>query len=355
MALSAYDFRDHPELVRIAEEEFAPAIPLDKKETIQNACEYGNFAENMQVAPLNPDKAETMTLGELAKLGENDNNQRLDIKSIRNLGFGPQGMITRGKQKSDLRMLEMPRVLYRQEGEGEHAKFVDPANASGRHRNYFLQMYLHACGVDYTTAMQQKLWVTIQVADSRDEFAAAMLTANAGPCGPRTQAAVEKIGYGLHSRGIAISSASELIASYPGVAKVNDYPDVFGTLAVLVGEGDHGDPAKIFDVFKRAYNFAYKASSDNRAPVKQIFTLESSRLLETVKDLIAQYEGICKEVSAKPSKIAAKTRIAEKLSDKLAAAWGIQPRSHESESSFAQKKLADLQTKVAELEKVAQI
>ena len=125
MALSAYDFRDHPELVRIAEEEFAPAIPLDKKETIQNACEYGNFAENMQVAPLNPDKAETMTLGELAKLGENDNNQRLDVKSIRNLGFGPQGMITRGKQKSDLRMLEMPRVLYRQEGEGEHAKFVE--------------------------------------------------------------------------------------------------------------------------------------------------------------------------------------------------------------------------------------
>ena len=63
-----------------------------------------------------------------------------------------------------------------------------------------------------------------------------MLTANAGPCGPGTQAAVEKIGYGLAAKGMAIDSASALVASYPGVAKVNDYPDVFGTLAVLAGK-----------------------------------------------------------------------------------------------------------------------
>ena len=355
MALSAHDFRDHPELVRIAEEEFAPAISLDKKDTIQNACLYGNFAVHMQVPPRDPDKAESMTLGEIAALGENDNNQRLDVKSIRNLAFGAQGMITQGKKKSELRMCEMPRIMYRKEGENQHAQFVDPANASGRHRNYFLQMYLHACGVDRATAMEQKLWVTVQVADSREEFAAAMLTANAGACGPRTQAAVEKIGYGLHARGIAIGSASDLIASYPGVAKVNDYPDVFGTLAVLVGENEHGDPAKIFDVFKRAYNFVYKATADNRTPIKQIFTLEPNRLMETARDLLDDYEGICKEISAKPSKIAAKTRIAEKLSDLLAKAWSVQPRAHETEAAFAQKKLADLQTQVAELEKVAQI
>ena len=350
MALSAYDFRDHPELVALVEE-FAAAIPVDKKETVQNACLYGNFAKNMQLPPYNTETADTMSLGELAKLGENDNNQRLDVKSIRNLAFGPQGMITRGKAKSDLRLLEMPRVLYRKEGEGEYKTFVDPSNASGRHRNYFLQMYLHACGVDRETAMSQKLWVTVQVADSRDEFAAAMLTANAGPCGPRTQAAVEKIGYGLAAKGMAIDSASALVASYPGVAKVNDYPDVFGTLAVLAGED--GDPAKVFDVFKRAYNFVYKASSDNRAPIKQVFTLESARLLETVKTLVEEYEGICADVSAQSSKIPAKTRIAEKLSDLLAKAWNVQGKTHATEAEVAAKKLADLQGQIRSLEAVA--
>lgn len=352
MALSSYDFRDHPELVALAEE-FAAAIPLDKKETVQNACLYGNFAQNMQLPPYNTETADTMTLGELAKLGENDNNQRLDVRSIRNLAFGPQGIITRGKAKSDLRLLEMPRVLYRQEGEGDHATFVDPSNASGRHRNYFLQMFLHACGVDRETAMSQKLWVTIQVANSRDEFAAAMLTANSGPCGPRTQAAVEKVGYGLAAKGMAIDSADALIASYPGIAKVNDYPDVFGTLAVLLS--DEADPAKIFDVFKRAYSFVYKACADNRAPIKQIFTLEQSRLLETVKTMVEQYEGICAAVSAQPSKIAAKTRIAEKLSCLLADAWNVQNKSHASEQEVASKKLADLQAEIRSLEAIAKL
>ena len=349
MALSAYDFRDHPELVALADE-FAAAIPVDKKETVQNACLYGNFAKNMQLPPYNPETADTMTLGELARLGENDNNQRLDVKSIRNLGFGPQGIITRGKAKSDLRLLEMPRVLYRKEGAGEHATFVDPANAAGRHRNYFLQMYLHACGVDRETAMSQKLWVTIQVADSRDEFAAAMLTANAGPCGPRTQAAVEKVGYSLAAKGMAIGSAAELLASYPGVAKVNDYPDVFGTLAVLVG--DESDPAKVFDVCKRAYNFVYKASPDNRPPIKGIFVGESARLLETVKGLMDEYEGICADISAQPSKIPAKTRIAEKLSDLLAHSWALQSKTHATEAEVASKKLADLKVEIRSLEAV---
>ena len=151
MALSAYDFRDHPELVALVEE-FAAAIPVDKKETVQNACLYGNFAKNMQLPPYNTETADTMSLGELAKLGENDNNQRLDVKSIRNLAFGPQGMITRGKAKSDLRLLEMPRVLYRKEGEGEYATFVDPSNASGRHRNYFCLLYTSPSPRDLSTS-----------------------------------------------------------------------------------------------------------------------------------------------------------------------------------------------------------
>lgn len=354
MTLSAYDFQNHPELVALAEE-FAAAIPLDRKDDIQNACQYGNLAANIQLPPFHPETAETMTLGELAELGKNENNQRLDVKSIRNLGFGPQGMITRGKTKSDLRLLEMPRVLYRQEGEGEHARFVDPANASGRHRNYFLQMYLHACGVDRATAMKQKLWVTIQVACSRDEFAAAMLTANAGPCGPRVQAPVEKIGYGLNAKGVVTSSVTDLMNSYPGVAKVNDYPDVFGALAVLVGEDLGGDPAKIFDVFKRAYSFVYKASSENRAPIKQIFTLEATRLLETVKQMVEQYEDICADVSACSSKIPAKTRIAEKLSDLLAKSWKVQSKCHATEAEVAAKKLADMQGQIRSLEAAVKI
>ncbi len=354
MTLSAYDFQNHPELVELAGE-FAAAIPLDQRDNIQNACQYGNLAANIQLPPRNPETAETMTLGELADLGKNENNQRLDVRSIRNLAFGPQGMITRGKSPSALRLLEMPRVLYRQEGEGEHARLVDPANASGRHRNYFLQMYLHACGVDRATAMSQSLWVTVQVAGSRDEFAAAMLTANAGPCGPRVQAPVEKVGYGLNAKGVVTSSVTDLLNSYPGVAKVNDYPDVFGALAVLVGEELGGDPAKIFDVFKRAYSFVYKASAENRAPIKQIFTLESARLLETVKTMVGAYEDICAEVSSKPSKIPAKTRIAEQLSDLLAKSWKVQNKSHATEAEVAAKKLADMQGQIRSLEAAVKI
>ena len=70
--LSAYDFRDHPELVRIAEGEFAPLMfpSSTRRTTIQNGCLYGNFRANMQVPrTLNPEQSRTETrrLGEVRR------------------------------------------------------------------------------------------------------------------------------------------------------------------------------------------------------------------------------------------------------------------------------------------------
>lgn len=349
MAANAYDFRDHPTLVELRNR-FAAEIPLSVKDDVVFACEQLALNVRIQVPPFNIETAETMTLGELADLGVNDPGaQLIDETSMRNLGFGPQGMIKIGSKPSNLRMLDMPKVVYREEqGQPSH-----PANASGRHRCYFLQMYADACGVDRELAMRQPIWVVKQVCRDRDEFGATMIVANASPCGPRKQPPVERIGYTLSTIGVEIKDFDAMMASYQGFAKVNHYPDVFGVGLVLAMGDECRNAAFTFDAAKRAYNFVYKATADNRTPVKRIFTLEPERLRAALQALAVTLPGIESEVAHQSSPIPAKTRVAERLSDELADLWGIQPRVHPTDAEVAEGKIEAAKSTIESLKDVA--
>jgi hypothetical protein len=359
MAANSYDFRNHPELVALAEE-ITAALPLDVKEDFRVSCEEDCLRIRLQVPPLNPDCCEIATLQEMADFGHNDPGaQRVDTNAIRNLAFGAQGIITNGKKLSQLRMLDMPKIVYRQRAATHgFGATVEPdvgtaANASGRHRNYFIQMLLHACGVERELAMSQKIWVVKQIVRDREEFSATMLTANAGPCGPRVQKAVEKMGYILTAIGVDITDLSTLMATYQGFAKVSHYPDLFATGTVLAAAEDI-DAAFYFDVAKRAYNFIYKADSENRAPIKNVFVLQPAKLREALELAAAQIPGIKSQVAREASPIPAKTRIAEILSDQLAELLDVIPRQHPTPDQVIISKLAVAREKTVELETVAQ-
>lgn len=356
MTNSPYDFRNHDDLVTMAAT-FADALSSDRKDELKLWCEKGTLRENLQVPPFNPATAETITLGELAELGKNDPGaQRIDLRSIEGLAFGPQGIIKPKTPPVDdynsYRMLDFPKVIYMQRGTEPPSR---PANASGRHRNYFLQMLLHASGVDWATAMKQELWVTKQVCRSRSEFGAQMLVANAGGNGPRKQPPVEKLGYSLTVVGIDIADLASLIATYQGLAKVTHYPDVFGMAVALAAteSQDDADVSRVFDVAKRAFNFAYKANPENRGSVKRVFVTEPALLRETVTELATQLQTIEESVAREPSPIPAKTRMAEQLSDELANAWGLLPRNHADTSEVAQAKIQTLKSSIEALKPFA--
>ena len=340
---SAYDFRQHRELVQLSDR-FAADLSQDRKDDIQLWCSKGTLKSNLQVPPFNIDTAETMTLGGLAELGVNDPGaQRIDVGSIEGLAYGPQGII-KPKQPpldegSSYRLLDLPKVIYMQR-DGEAPSH--PANASGRHRNYFVQMLLHACGVSWDDAMEQELWVIKQVCRSRSEFGASMLVANAGGNGPRKQPPVEKLGYSLTTIGIDITTVSSLIATYQGLAKVSHYPDVFGmavALAALEANDGAADASRVFDVAKRAFNFVYKASADNRNGVKRVMVTEPAMLRDSVVRLAEALPAIEDAVAQEASPIPAKTRMAEQLSDELASLWSLLPRDHQPVDEVAKAKI----------------
>jgi hypothetical protein len=352
MTNSVYDFREHRELVALCER-FADALSTDRKSDLQLWCDKNTLKENLQVPPFNTLTAETMTLGELADIGKNDPGaQRIDVRSIEGLGFGPQGIVkpqkSPGDESSSYRLLDFPKVIYLQRGDEAPSH---PANASGRHRNYFIQMLLHAAGVAWEDAMEQELWVIKQVCRSHSEFGASMLVANAGGNGPRKQPPVEKLGYGLTTIGIDISTVSTLIATYQGLAKVSHYPDVFGMAVALAAIEAHEttDVSRVFDVAKRAFNFAYKASGDNRSGVKRVFVTEPALLRDTVVRLAEALPGIEDAVSHEASPIPAKTRMAEQLSDELASLWSLLPRDHAETAEVAKAKIEALESSIETL------
>ena len=345
----AYDFRDHSELVAIREN-ISTMLPQSFKDDVLFWCRQGTFRHNMQLQPGGP--CETMTLQELADLGANDPViQRIDVKAISNILTGPHGIAAHGKTAAQRsRLCEYPRVITRMQG-GEPIPGTE-ANASGRHRNFSLQILLDACDVPRDLAMEQQLYVIKQLADTREEWTAAMLTANAGNSGPRRQSAVERMGASLGSLGIEADTKENLLATYQGRAKVTNYSDVFAmfTVHAVADVVEGADAALVYEVAKRAYSYVYRASADNRVPIKRVFTLEPQNLTGAADALAAQWETICDTVSRNRSVIPVKTRIAELLSNHLADFWSVSNRTHPNEEEVAEKKLTDAKNRVRQFE-----
>ena len=357
MASAHYDFRDHSELEALADQ-FASDLTSDRQSEIRSWAEHDTICTNLQVPPYNSDKSDTMTLGELSEIGVNDpGTQMVDVKSIKNLAYGPQGIIKPSKAPGDgftnYRMLEPLGITYLADPDGGAP--THPANSSGRHRNYFLQMILHASGVSWEDIKKVSIYVNRKVARSHAEFSGCMLVANSGPSGPRKQSALERNGYTLSSRGVDISSSTSIIRTYQGFAKVNDYPDLFGMLVAMVKE--ETEPAAkatllqdVFDTAKRAFGFVYRLNTENRTAVKRIFVTDAPVVLEAAKQLAEIYGSIEADVASKPSPISSKTRIAQQLADELASIWDVSAKEHQNEAEVAKAKIESLQSSITILE-----
>jgi len=347
MSALTYDCRTNSELVAVTAE-FAEALDYDTKREIVDHCECGNYNVLVQMPPIDEAEAHTITLGEAAATAADDpGTQRVDVQAIRNLAFGPQGIIKPSGRNKPQRMLALPNIVYvMKRGQPEN-----PVIGSGRHRCLFLQMLALAAGVPWETIMEQSIWVTKQVARNYDEFSAAMQTANSGTNGPRSQPPVEKIGFALSATGVDISSVDSLLSTYPGIAGVKQYPDLVGMLAALACKADI-DPAFVFDVFKRAFGFTYKATSENRAPIQHIFKQEQQRLRQTVETLAEDLPEIRQQVTSVSSVIPAKTRVAEILSSRMAEDWNVIPKSHDSETEVARKKIEEASRRIKQIESI---
>ena len=357
MANASYNFADHIELAALADQ-FNNDLSHDRQAEIRSWVQHNTICTNLQVPPFDPETADTMTLGELAAIGTNDpGTQMVDIKSIKNLAYGPQGIIKPKKSPGDgfshYRMLEPLGITYLADPDGGEP--THPANSSGRHRNYFLQMLLHASGVDWDDAKKVKIYVHRKVARSHAEFSGCMLVANSGPSGPRKQSALERNGYTLSSRGVDISSSTTMIRTYQGFAKVNDYPDLFGMLVAMVKE--EADPATkantlqdVFDTAKRAYGFVYRLDTENRTAIKRILVTDAPSVLDAAKQLAEKYTAIEAEVAATPSPLPTKTRIAQQLADELASIWEVSAKEHQNEVEVAKAKIDALQSSITILE-----
>ena len=357
MATAAYNFANHNELALLADQ-FSNDLSHDRQAEIRSWVQHDTICTNLQVPPYNLELADTMTLGELSQIGINDpGTQMVDIKSIKNLAYGPQGIIKPKKAPGDgfshYRMLEPLSITYLADPDGGQP--THPANSSGRHRNYFLQMLLHAAGVEWEDAKNVNIYVTRKVARSHAEFNGCMLVANSGPSGPRKQSSLERNGYTLSSRGVNISSSDSIIRTYQGFAKVNDYPDLFGMLVAMLKE--ESEPATkaaalqdVFDTAKRAYGFVYRLNTDNRTKIKRILVTDAPSVLDAAKQLAENYSEIEAEIAGKTSPLPTKTRISQRFADLLAEIWEVDAKEHQNEAEVAKAKINSLQSSITILE-----
>ena len=357
MANAAYNFQDHAELIDLAAQ-IESDLTNDRKAEIRAWVQHDTICTNLQVPPYSAATADTMTLGELADIGVNDpGTQMVDARSIKNLAYGPQGIIKPKKAPGDgfshYRMLEPLGITYLADPDGGSP--THPANSSGRHRNYFLQMVMHAAGVDWNDAKKVRIYVNRKVARSHAEFSGCMLVANSGPSGPRKQSALERNGYTLSSRGVDISSSASIIRTYQGFAKVNDYPDLFGMLVAMIKE--ETDPSTkattlqdVFDTAKRAYGFVYRLNTENRTAIKRILVTDAPSVLDAAKQLAEKYSVCEAEIAATPSPLPTKTRIAQQLADELAEIWEVSAKEHQNEVEVAKAKINALQSSITILE-----
>jgi hypothetical protein len=136
---------------------------------------------------------------------------------------------------------------------------------------------------------------------------------------------------------------------------VNDYPDLFGMLVAMVKE--EADPATkagtlqdVFDTAKRAYGFVYRLDTENRTAIKRILVTDAPSVLDAAKQLAEKYTTIEAEVSATPSPLPTKTRIAQQLADELAAIWEVSAKEHQNEVEVAKAKIDALQSSITILE-----
>jgi len=345
-----YDFRDHPSLNVLVEEAKA-AMTEDQRIVISYACNNHKLCNVAQFPPFDTENAYQMTLGELSELGTNDPGiQQMDLKALQRLLFGDYGLITHKKVKgaaaNDLcKIAERLNIVYIQPEPTINPEH--PAIASGRHRNYALQMLCHAAGVPWELAMEQPIWVNKTIARNQSEFTMMMTLANGQQA--RRQSAAELKSFDLTKRGVQINDIGNLVASRLQ-ANQTQMADVIATGVQMGLNTEHiNQSGYIWDRTKTAWTKACRISPNHKNALVKAFKEDGDQIRSLMSSLSIEVIDIMERESSQLSSKTPRERVNEGLADAICEFFDLPKTTWETAAEKAARVLADLEAKQEEL------
>lgn len=338
--LKLYDYREDDTLCKLLER-IKKEIRTQQKLAIYDACLSSDslFRSRVQCSPLNGDNHSYMTMQELAEIRFNDpGHQQIDNKAVEKLFFGAYGFIKHSKMPDrDIinKLVIPPRIILFENSQG---KSECPANGSGRHRNYALQMLCAASGVSWEDTMKQKIWVDKTIVSNKSEFEMAMTVSNGAG---RKQSRMELTSYNLSTAGVSVDDAEQIIDTRFNVKK-NQWPDFFANL-VMQYVPKHSEHYKkdFFNRSRTAWYKTYRLNDINKNRLEDIYDNQPSVLQEIAKN-IGENLYMIYQLEHKNTPKAVKrltTRLNEATVDQICIAANLEKPVWETKQELIQKKL----------------
>ena len=350
-----YDVRNHHDVLGSLIERAKTSLTDDQRVLINAACRGEKFCNVIQFPPHSSEVVEPMTLGELSALGKNDPGlQNTDVKAVENILFGPYGLIEhkRFKEAGDdlCKLGERPVIAYLQPDPSLEA--TAPAIASGRHRNYGLQILLMAAGVSWEVAMQQPIWVTKTICRTKGEYTMMMELANGQQA--RKQSSGELKSFGLSKRGVILDDLSHLVSTRLA-AQQGQYGDIIATGVSMGLSDDRKDLATaIWDRSKTAWTKACRISPEHKATLIKAFKEDGDQIRNLMATLSSEVGEIMDDQAGVTSSKTYRERVNEALTDVICETFSLPKNTWETAAQKAERTLADLEARQLELRQYVQ-
>lgn len=335
-----YDYREDDTLCALLKK-IKDQIRTHQKLAIYDACQNSDivFRSRVQCSPSNGDNHSFMTMQELAEIRINDvGHQQVDHKAVEKLFFGEYGLIKHTKiPDRDIinKLVIPPRIILFENSLGN---IECPANGSGRHRNYALQMLCAASGVSWEDTMKQKIWVDKTIVSNKSEFQMAMVLSNGAG---RKQSRMELTSFDLTTSGVSVDDAEQIIDSRFNVKKAK-WPDLFANLVMqFVPKHKENYKEQFFKMSSTAWYKTFRINNVYQNRLEDIYNNQPLVLLEIAKNIGENiyliYEMECKKTPKAVKRFA--SRIVDSTVDQICIAANLEKPEWETEQQLLQKKL----------------
>lgn len=353
--LNLYDFRSNEHLCKIVENIKKEIRPLQKSR-IYDACKNydDSFRHVVQCEPSNSHQHPYMTMKQLSEIKANDpGEQQIDYKAIEKLFFSNYGFL-KHKKIPDMdivnKLVIPPRIIL---FKGNTGQIERPANGSGRHRNYALQMLCIASGVEWEDIMKQKIWVDKTVVSNNFEFEMAMVLSNGAQC--RKQSKMELTSFSLTTAGISTDDAEQILDNRFNLKKAQ-WPDLFANLVMqYIPSHKENNKKDYFGRARTGWYKTYRLSDENKNKLIDIYENEPFQLQSIAQDL-GQNMHIIHDQEYKNSHAVKNltNRINERVVDQICVAANLDKPKWQTKEELQKKKLESLHQQTDLLQKQIQ-
>ena len=349
-----YDYRDDENLCKLTKKIEKVIRPLQKTAII-DACSNSDeiFRTRVQCAPLNGSSHTFMTMQELSEIKINDpGNQQIDYKAIEKLFFGHYGLLKHTKIP-DLDIINKlvipPRIILFRNNQGQSES---PANGSGRHRNFALQMLCAAAGVTWENTMRQKIWVDKTVVSTNSEFEMAMILSNGAG---RKQSQMELTAFNLNTSGVSSDDAEQIIDNRFNVKK-EKWSHLFANLVMqYVPLHSHNSKKEYFSRAKTGWYKTYRLNDISKNKLNDIYENQPKTFQEIAKNLGENMHIIVAREFKNTTAIKKLTfRINEAVVDQICIAANLDKPIWETQQELFKKKFEENLRENAKLKELEQ-